>query len=472
MNNEAAGRSEIGVVGLGVMGRNLVLNIADHGFPVSGYDREPAKVEALTKEGGENVSARGSLGGFVAGLRSPRVVLMLVPAGPPVNAVIGEALPLLRPGDVLIDGGNSHYADTDRRLKELTERGFHFLGVGISGGEKGARSGPSLMAGGPRDAYDRVRTVFEAIAARVDGEPCVAYLGPGSAGHYVKMVHNGIEYALMQLIAETYDLMKRGLGLNNDELHGVYDEWSRSETGSYLLEVTSRVFLKRDDRTAGRLVDFVLDHAGQKGTGKWTSQEAMELQVPVPTIDAAVSARDLSGRAEERRAFAGNFPPPSAGIATPREAFVLRLRGALYFGMVAAYAQGMDLLRAASSVHGYGIPLAEVARIWRGGCIIRSALLVQIRQALAARPGLENLMVDRRISEGIGRPQADARAVIQAAVEAGIPAPATASALAYFDSFRSRRLPANLIQAQRDGFGSHTYERTDAKGVFHTDWLE
>jgi 6-phosphogluconate dehydrogenase len=472
MKDGTAVRCELGVVGLGVMGRNLALNIADHGFPVAGYDRESSKVAALTGASGKNVRASGSLAEFVGCLRPPRVVLMLVPAGPPVDAVIHDVLPLVQPGDVLVDGGNSHYTETDRRFTEVSANGLYFLGTGISGGERGARTGPSLMPGGPREAYDRVRPVFEAIAARVNGDRCVAFLGPRSAGHYVKMVHNGIEYALMQLISETYDLMKRGLGLDDDQLYEVYDEWSRGEAGSYLLEITARIFLKRDERTGARLVDLVLDHARQKGTGKWTSQEAMERQVPVPTIDAAVSARDLSGQSDERQAFSEVFPPPSARIATPPEEFIRQLRGAFYFGMIAAYAQGMDLLRQASIAHGYGIPLHEVAKIWRGGCIIRAALLERVRQALESQPGLPNVMLDKRLSGEIARPQGDTRAVIRAAAEIGLPAPALMASLAYFDSLRSRRLPANLIQAQRDSFGSHTYERTDAAGVFHTEWLE
>lgn len=465
--------SELGVVGLGVMGRNLVLNISDHGFPVAGYDHTPAQVEALrSAAAGKNILASAAIREFAGSLRPPRAVLLLVPAGPAVDAVIRDLLPYLEPGDVIIDGGNSHYTDTDRRLKELSGQGFHFLGVGISGGEQGARRGPSLMPGGPRDAYERLRPVFEAIAARVDGEVCVTYLGPGSAGHYVKMVHNGIEYGLMQLIAETYELMKRGLGLNNDELHRVYDEWSRSEVQSFLVEITSLIFLQRDDRTGGRLIDLILDRAEQKGTGKWTSQEAMDLQLPVATIDAAVVARDLSAQLDERKTFAAVYPPPSGKIGTSRDEFIGKLRSSLYFCMIATYAQGMDLLRTASTAHGYGIPLGEVARIWRGGCIIRSGLLERIRQAFTGQPALQNLMQDPWISREADRRQADARAVILAAVGGGLPVPAMMASLAYFDAFRSGWLPANLIQAQRDYFGSHTYERTDADGVFHTVWQE
>jgi 6-phosphogluconate dehydrogenase len=472
MKGRAMMTGEIGVVGLGVMGRNLALNISDQGFGVAGFDKDPGKVEALSREARDNISASAEVGEFVKSLRSPRAVLMLVPAGAPVDAVIGDLLPHAGPGDVIIDGGNSHFIDTDRRLKDLSARGLHFLGVGISGGERGARFGPSVMPGGPRDAYERLRPVFEAIAAKVDGQACVTYLGPGSAGHYVKMVHNGIEYGLMQLISETYDLMKRGLGLDNDELHGVYDEWSRSEVESFLMEITSKIFLQPDDRTGGRLIDLILDKAKQKGTGKWTSQEAMELQVPVPTIDAAVVARDLSAQVDERKAFAGTFPPPSAGIGTPREEFIRKLRSSLFFCMVATYAQGMDLLREASTAHGYGVPLHEVARIWRGGCIIRSGLLEEIRQAFGRQPTLRNLMMAPEFSEEVNRRQADVRAVVLAATQSGLPVPAMMASIAYFDALRSGWLPANLIQAQRDDFGSHTYERTDADGVFHTVWQE
>jgi 6-phosphogluconate dehydrogenase len=465
--------SELGVVGLGVMGRNLVLNIADHGFPAAGYDNTPAQVEALrTAAAGRDIAVGATIHEFVDSLRPPRAVLILVPAGPAVDTVVRDLLPYLGPGDVLIDGGNSHYTDTDRRLKDLAGRSFHFMGLGISGGEQGARLGPSLMPGGPREAYERVRPVLEAIAARVDGEACVTYLGPGSAGHYVKMVHNGIEYGLMQLIGETYDLLKRGLGLDNDELHGVYDEWSRSEVQSFLVEITSRIFLQRDDRTGGRLIDLILDRAKQKGTGKWTSQEAMDLQLPVSIIDAAVVARDLSAQLDVRKAFAAAFTPPLGRIRIPREEFIGKLRSALYFCMIATYAQGMDLLRQASTAHRYGIPLPEVARIWRGGCIIRSGLLERIRQALAGKPEPENLMLDPWLRKEVDHRHADVRAVILAAVDAGLPAPALMASLAYFDAFRSGWLPANLLQAQRDYFGSHTYERTDADGVFHTVWQE
>jgi 6-phosphogluconate dehydrogenase len=465
-------KSEIGVVGLGVMGRNLVLNISDHGFPVAGYDHTARKVEALAKEGGENISASGEVREFMGLLRRPRAVLLLVPAGPPVDAVVGDIMPYLERGDVIIDGGNSHFVDTDRRHKDLSAKGLHFLGMGVSGGERGARFGPSMMPGGPREAYDRLAQVFEAVSAHVNGDACVTYLGPRSAGHYVKMVHNGIEYGIIQLIAETYDLMKRGLGLSNDDLHAVYEEWNGTEVQSFLVEITSKIFLQRDDRTEGRLIDRILDKAKQKGTGKWTSQEAMELQLPVPTIDAAVVARDLSAQVEARKASAETFSRPAGRIGAPREEFLPKLRNALYFAMVAAYAQGMDLLRQGSEAHGYGLPLHEVAKIWRGGCIIRSGLLEPIRQAFADQPKLPNLMTAPAFSKELGRCHDDVRSVIIAAAQSGLPVPAMMASIAYFDALRSGWLPANLIQAQRDFFGSHTYERTDADGIFHTVWQQ
>jgi 6-phosphogluconate dehydrogenase len=462
---------EIGMVGLGVMGRNLVLNMADHGFSVAGYDKDPAKVQELRDAAGDRpVFAASGLEGFIGRLKKPRAVMMLVPAGPPVDSVIRDLLPGLEAGDLIIDGGNSHYPDTDLRAGALEKKGIAYLGVGISGGEHGARHGPSMMPGGARDAYERVRPILEAAAARVDGEPCVTYLGPGSAGHYVKMVHNGIEYAIMQLIAETYDLMKRGLGLRDDELHQVYERWNRGELSGYLMEITADIFRRIDERTGKRLIDEILDEARQHGTGMWTSQDAMSLQVPVPTIDIAVAMRDLSGFREEREAASQALQGPQERFSGYREAFLKALGDALYAAMIIAYGQGMAQLRVASDVKGYNLHLADVARIWRGGCIIRAALLEKILEAYGRRPDLPNLLLDAELGSAVADRQAELRFVVASGASLGIPVPAFMSALAYFDAYRSAWLPANLIQAQRDYFGAHTYERIDAKGVFHTVW--
>ncbi len=462
---------DLGMVGLGVMGRNLLLNLADHGYAVTGYDKDPDRVGSLRREAeGRPIGGAASREEFLAMLRSPRAVMMLVPAGPAVDSVIRDLLPHLAPGDLLIDGGNSFFKDTDLRGKTLAEAGIAFLGVGVSGGEHGARRGPSIMPGGPAEAYGRVRPLFEAIAARVGDEPCVTYLGPGSAGHYVKMVHNGIEYGLMQLIAEAYDLMKRGLGLSDDELHAVYAAWNTAELGAYLIEITADIFCTVDAQTGKRLVDVILDAARQKGTGMWTSQTAMELGTPVPTVDAAVEMRDLSAFEEERRAAARVLHGPDSTLPVNRETFLTQLRNALYAGMIITYAQGMTLLRAGSKAYGYGLDLEAVARIWRGGCIIRAALLEEIRDAYRIRHDLPSLLVDPDLAGEVTARAPDLRTVVCRAAAGGIPSPGFAAALAYLDGYRSAWLPTNLVQAQRDYFGAHTYERVDAKGVFHTEW--
>jgi 6-phosphogluconate dehydrogenase len=461
----------IGMIGLGVMGRNLLLNMADHGFSVAGYDKDLDKVEALRGEAGDRpISGAESIEEFVDLLKRPRAAMMLVPAGPPVDAVIRSLLPRFEAGDLIIDGGNSHFKDTDLRAKMLAEKDLLYLGVGVSGGEHGARHGPSMMPGGPQKAYERVKTVFEAAAAHVNDEPCVTYLGPGSAGHYVKMVHNGIEYGLMELIAESYDLMKRGLGLTDDELHSVYESWNHDNLNGYLMEITSSIFLRVDETTGKRLIDVILDEAKQKGTGMWTSQDAMELQVPVPTIDIAVAMRNLSAFEEERQAASTALNGPKMKFQGDRQSLVERLDHALYAAMIITYAQGMALLWKASQAYDYNLDLEGVARIWRGGCIIRSALLEDIRAAYRAQPDLPNLLANPFLAEEIMARQADLRVVVRTAAELGIPTPAMMVSLAYYDGYRSSWLPANLIQAQRDYFGAHTYERVDAKGVFHTQW--
>lgn len=464
---------DIGIIGLGVMGRNFALNITDHGYSVIGLDTDVDKAAELEKEGQDHpVEGTADAEKFVSALKKPRNAMMLVPAGNTVDAVIEELQPILDEGDLIIDGGNSHFRDTDRRFNALEQEGIHYMGVGISGGEKGARHGPSIMPGGSEDAYSRIRPIFEAAAARVEDEPCVSWLGTGSAGHYVKMVHNGIEYGIMQLIAECYDLMKRGLGFSNDRLHKVFHDWNKNELESYLVEITSRIFIQPDDRSDGRLIDAILDRAKQKGTGQWTSQEAMELQVPTPTIDLAVGMRALSANKEERVHASQLLEPPYEEFKDDEKPFVKRLHNALYFGMVVTYAQGLAQLQAASTAYNYNLTLADVAKLWRGGCIIRSGLLKPIRSAYTQHPNLANLMVATPFSKELNKRQSDLRFTVRHATKLGIPVPALMTCLAYFDGYRSERLPANLIQAQRDYFGSHTYERMDSEGTFHTNWDE
>ncbi|MEN6451442.1 MAG: NADP-dependent phosphogluconate dehydrogenase [Thermoguttaceae bacterium] len=464
---------EIGIVGLGVMGRNLLLNMADNGFPVAGFDVDASKVASLQAESGSrDVHGASSLAELTDLLRKPRAILFLVPAGPPVDAVIRGLIPYTEPGDVFIDAGNSHFKDTDRRARAMEMQGIDYLGVGISGGELGARVGPSIMPGGPRQAYERVRPLFEAIAAKVDGEPCAAYLGPGSAGHYVKMVHNGIEYGLMRLISETYHLMKQGLGLNDDQLADVYQQWNRSELSGYLIGITADIFRKRDDRTGNRLIDMILDESGQKGTGMWTSEDALSLQVPVLAIDVAVAMREMSVLKAEREAASRVLAGPSRTFRGDKKAAIAQIGGALYAAMIVTYAQGMAQLRRASEAYGYGLNLEDVARIWRGGCIIRAAVLETILAAYHAQPGLPNLLLDPRVAEEVVSRQDALRAVVRAAAELGIPAPGLMVSLAYFDSYRSAWLPDNLTEAQRDYFGAHRYQRIDMEGSFHTEWTE
>jgi 6-phosphogluconate dehydrogenase len=462
---------EIGMVGLGVMGRNLLLNMADHGHSVAGYDKDAAKVAALRQEA-ENRDIRGAadIKEFIALLRKPRAVMMLVPAGPPVDSVIDDLLAHLQPGDLIIDAGNSYFKDTDVRLRNLAAKGIQFLGVGVSGGEEGARHGPSIMPGGPKEAYERVRSVLEAVAARVSGEPCVTYLGPGSAGHFVKMVHNGIEYGVMQLIAETYDLMKRGLALNDDQLRDVYSRWNNGELNGYLMEISSHIFGKVDETTGRRLIDEILAVAKQKGTGMWTSQSAMELQVPIPTIDLAVAMRDLSVFAKERGQASAIYQRSMRRLTGDYDTFLTQLSRALFAGMIIIYAQGLALLAVASDQYEYHLDLEAVARIWRGGCIIRAALLEDICAAFHARPDLPNLLLDANLSRKVMVHQEDLCRVVCQAAESGVPVPGLMVSLGYLDAYRSAWLPANLIQAQRDYFGAHTYERIDTKGTFHTEW--
>jgi 6-phosphogluconate dehydrogenase len=466
-----AQQSETGMVGLGVMGRNLLLNMADHGHSVAGYDKDAAKVAALRQEAGNrDIRGAADIKEFVALLRKPRAVLMLVPAGPPVDSVINDLLAHLQPGDLIIDAGNSYFKDTDVRLRNLAAKGIQFLGVGVSGGEEGARHGPSIMPGGPKEAYERVRAVLEAVAARVNGDPCVTWLGPGSAGHFVKMVHNGIEYGVMQLLAEAYDLMKRGLAMNDDEMGEAYALWNKGELNGYLVEVTSHIFSRQDEKTGKRLLDEILDVAKQKGTGMWTSQSAMELQVPIPTIDLAVAMRDLSVFAKEREQASALYQHSQRRFSGDRKTFLTQLSRALFAGITITYAQGMALLVVASDKYQYHLDLEAVARIWRGGCIIRAALLEDICAAFHAQLELPNLLLAPSLSRKVMEHEEALRQVVCQAADLGVPIPGLMVSLGYLDAYRSAWLPANLIQAQRDYFGAHTYERIDAKGTFHTEW--
>ncbi|WP_176045961.1 NADP-dependent phosphogluconate dehydrogenase [Burkholderia sp. BCC1644] len=468
------GKQAIGVIGLAVMGRNLALNIESRGYAVSVFNRSREKTDELIAEfPGRNLVPTYTLEEFVASLETPRRILMMVKAGEATDATIASLKPLLEKGDVLIDGGNTHFTDTIRRNQELAQSGLHFIGTGVSGGEEGALRGPSIMPGGQRDAYDLVEPILKQIAAKApsDGEPCVAYMGPDGAGHYVKMVHNGIEYGDMQLIAESYSVLKDVAGLTNDELGAVYTEWNQGELDSYLIEITSKIFGKKDEETGKHLVDVILDRAAQKGTGKWTSQNALDLGVPLPLITESVFARVLSSLKTERVAASKILSGPAAApFDGDRAAFVEAVRRALYLSKVISYAQGFAQLRTASEEYGWNLDLGTIAKIFRAGCIIRARFLQKITDAYAKDPALANLLLDPYFKDIAANYQASLRDVVVAAVKAGVPVPAFASAIAYFDSYRSERLPANLVQAQRDFFGAHTFERTDKPGSFHANW--
>jgi 6-phosphogluconate dehydrogenase len=533
--------AQFGMVGLGTMGRNFLLNVAEHGFSGVGYDLGADKRALLLEEGaGMPVETAESLTELAAKLERPRKIMLLVPAGKIVDSVITDLLPLLESGDIIIDGGNSHFLETERREAFLAERGIEFLGMGVSGGEKGARYGASLMPGGKLEVYEYLRPIFEAVAAKVNGEPCVTHVGASSAGHFVKMVHNGIEYGLMQILAETYDFMLRVLQLNYDEMSETFARWNDSELNSFLVEITADVLDRIDAETGKPLVEMVLDKAAQKGTGKWTSQAAMDFGVPIPTIDSAVAMRQISAQKEARVLIAQKYgcqPLPEARhlhttdgqtvtseplfdmkaaraarevetvVATHHkatlptstiknlqatvehaggtnknaelrrefsaqtEAFLEALKNALLNSFITTYAQGLSLLQTVSVEKNYGLNLSEIAKIWRGGCIIRSALLEEMRRAYAECPTLPNLILDDKFAEILNARRENWRSIVEKFTESRVPALCLSSALAYFDAFRSERLPANLIQAQRDFFGAHTYQRTDKEGIFHTpDW--
>lgn len=467
----AAQKYDFGLVGLGVMGRNFILNVADNGFIAFGNDLDEEKVNALIEEGGDTnkVNATTDAKTFVEALSSPRKIMLLVPAGKIVDKVIENLLPLLDNGDIIIDGGNSFYTDTDRRETYLKEKGINFFGAGVSGGAKGARLGPSIMPGGSREAYQHVKPIFEAVAAKYQGEPCVAYLGPKSAGNYVKMVHNGIEYGMMQLTSEIYDLLKKVVGLSNEELHDVYSRWNEGRLQSFLVEITSEIFKQKDDLGEGELIDKILDQAKQKGTGKWTSQNAMDLGIPVPTIDIAVSMRQISALKKERIQADQLYKKPVLK-SRDRSEFVEKAEAALYFAFIMAYTQGMHQLADASEEYGYELDLGEIAKIWRAGCIIRAALLADITEAFQAEPDLPNLLLSNSFVPKVRSTVEAARELVSYGAMQGIPLPGLSNSLTYFDAYTSQRLPLNLIQAQRDYFGSHTYERLDKEGTFHTEW--
>ena len=464
---------DIGVVGLGVMGANLALNMERNGFAIAGYDLEEAKGKAFLTgpAAGKRVGIAASPDALMAMLKRPRRVLMMVPAGGPVDSAIAHLKPHLEPGDILIDGGNSWFLDTERRSKALADDGFHYIGTGVSGGEQGALWGPAIMPGGQREAWEALAPILRAIAAKADdGEPCVDYIGPGGAGHYVKMVHNGIEYGDMQLIAEVYDLLSRGLGIPAAELAGIFREWNTGELRSYLIEITAEVLSKTDPETGRPLVDLILDEAQQKGTGKWTSQHALDIGAPIPTINAAVESRILSALKAERVHASRVLHGPSPRYEGSRDRFVAAARAALYASKITSYAQGFGMLRMASAEYHYDLRMADIARIWRAGCIIRASLLGDITAAFGRDAALANLLLDDAFRQAVESRQGSWRFVVQVAVETGIPVPAMSASLAYFDAYRSERLPANLTQGQRDYFGAHTYRRVDRPGVFHTEW--
>jgi 6-phosphogluconate dehydrogenase len=461
-----------GMVGLGTMGCNLVLNMCDHDFSVAGYDKDVKKIEALDKLGeGKKVKGFNDVATFIQSLELPRVVMLLVPAGPIVDAVVNDIKPFLSKDDIIVDCGNSHFTDTQRRIDTLDKEGFHFVGLGVSGGETGARFGPSIMPGGNVEAHKRLSPMLEAISAKINGEPCTAYMGKGAAGHYVKMVHNGIEYANMQMIAEAYHLLKKYARLNNEELHEVFNTWNKGRLQSFLIEITAAIFLQKDDLTNGMLVDLIKDTAKQKGTGAWTSQDAMAIGAATPSIDAAVCARILSSMKKERTNAASIFAEVEQDLFTDdKKLFIHLVEEALYASFVITYSQGLAMLQTASESNKYEIDIATVASIWRGGCIIRAAMLENIMKVYKEEVGLKNMLSSKYFSSEVIKTQASLRKVVITAMQAGIPTPSFSACLHYFDAFRSEYLPANLVQAQRDFFGAHTYERLDVEGVFHTKW--
>jgi 6-phosphogluconate dehydrogenase len=466
-------KANFGFIGLGVMGSMLALNMERNGFRVAGYDLDAEKVKIFsTKYPNKYLLGCNTLDEFLDALERPRRIMLMIPAGKAVDAAIAGIKDALEPGDLLIDGGNTHFLDTERRSKELEARGIVYIGTGVSGGEYGALWGPSIMPGGQDEAWELVKPIFEAISAKVEGEACVTHVGPRGAGHYVKMVHNGIEYGDMQLIAEAYDILHRGLGLTNVELHEVFAEWNQGELESYLIEITADIFTKVDPESNQAIVDLILDEAAQKGTGRWTSQNSLDLGAPTPTINAAVDSRIISAYKDERVEASDVLHGPESKITVNTKEVINLVRDALYAAKICSYAQGFALMRLASKEYDYNLNYGEIARIWRGGCIIRARFLNDIRRIFVSNPDLSNLMIDPEFSRELNTRQTALRKVVALAAENGIPALALSSALAYFDAYRSARLPANLTQAQRDYFGAHTYRRVDREGSFHTQWLD
>lgn len=467
-------KQQVGVVGVGVMGRSLALNFESRGYSVAVYDLSLEKVNEIIEENKEkNMIGTANIEEFIQSLESPRKILLMVNAGVITDKAIESLLPYLEQGDILIDGGNSFYKDTIRRNAYLEEKGILFVGAGVSGGEEGALKGPSIMPGGQKEAYEEVGPLLTAISAKVDGEPCCTYIGPNGAGHYVKMVHNGIEYGDMQLICEAYHLMKSLLGLSTNELHEVFQEWNQGELDSYLIEITADIFTKRDPETGKPLVDIILDTAGQKGTGKWTSQNALDLGIPLSVITESVFSRFLSAMKNERIRASKVLKGPSENkFIGNKKDFVEKIRKTLYFSKIISYAQGFAQYKIASKEYDWNLKPGEIAKIFRGGCIIRAAFLQNIMDAYERTPDLDNLLLDSYFQGITADYQDAAREVVAVAIKAGIPVPGLSGAIAYYDSYRSEVLPANLLQAQRDYFGAHTYQRLDKEGTFHTEWLE
>jgi 6-phosphogluconate dehydrogenase len=467
--------AKIGMIGLAVMGENLALNIARNGFPIAVFNRDTTKVDKfLHRAEGKQVIGAYSIEDFVKSLETPRKIILLVKAGAPVDDVLAHLKPLLDPGDIVIDGGNSYFEDTRRREKEMKAAGFNFIGSGVSGGESGALWGPSLMPGGDRDAYEQIRPIWEAIAAKVDDGPCVTYIGPDGAGHFVKMVHNGIEYGDMQLIAEAYDILRNALGLEASELAGVFAKWNEGDLNSYLIEITAKIFTVGDPSGSGALVDKILDVAGQKGTGKWTAETALEVGVAIPTMQAALDSRVLSGLKAERVEASKQLPGPSERYSGNKQELIDAVHDALYASKICSYAQGMNVIRRGSDEYKWNVNLGELSRIWKGGCIIRAQFLDKIKQAYQRRADLPNLLLDPDFKAWALEAQPRWRQAVTTAQSLGIPAAAMSASLAYFDTYRAANLPLNLTQAQRDFFGSHTYQRTDdpSAAFVHTEWEE
>ena len=468
-------QADIGLIGLAVMGENLVLNMANHGHTVAVFNRTVSKVDDFLAGRAKDRSIVGarSLQELVAALKKPRRIMMMVKAGAAVDELIGQLIPLLEPGDILIDGGNSYFPDTERRVKEAESKGFLYIGTGVSGGEEGALKGPSIMPGGSAAAWPPVKAIFQDIAAKVENAPCCDWVGPGGAGHFVKMVHNGIEYGDMQLIGEAYALLKGALGMTPPELHDVFAAWNKTELDSYLIEITSQIFTKKDSETGNYLVDMILDAAGQKGTGKWTSQIALDLGVPLTLITEAVFARSMSALKEQRVAASQELKGPRSKFGGDRAKFAEDIRQALYASKICSYAQGFAMMQAADAEHKWDLKPGQIALLWRGGCIIRAQFLNRIKEAYDRKPALANLLLDKYFKKAAAKAQSSWRRVVREAVKLGIPVPTVGAALAYYDSYRSAQLPANLLQAQRDFFGAHTFERIDKpRGQFiHAEWM-